>query len=95
MLIKPDIQRGETYTGAVFECIESAWRGNPILLFEAIRDAVDRGDFPEALVLARELDRQTGLPFRGATGSKDFHHGSRTFTTGARRTPGQTKESNT
>ncbi len=67
MFIKPDIQKGESYTGAVFECIEAAWANNSILLMEAIRDAANAGDFPMALVMARELDRQKGLPFRGPT----------------------------
>ena len=63
MFLKPDIKGGETYTGAVRECIESTWRNNPILLFEAIRDATARADFANALVLASELDAQKGLPY--------------------------------
>lgn len=62
MFLRPNILEGETHTSAVRDSIESTWRGNPILLFDAIRDAVERADFANALVLARELDAQKGLP---------------------------------
>ncbi len=66
MIIKPNINDGETHEQAVLRCVESTWRSNPILLFEAVKDAVARADFANALVLAVELDRQKGLPLKPA-----------------------------